>query len=434
MLPGTHRVLLVHRDASLRRRVTASLARQGLVCVGAGDWDELEWRVDPRGVVTAVVPLGWSHPDHPAEVLTRARGLLREGKVIAVVPPGDAALTRAAFRAGVWDCLEEPVDEQDLSRCVTEAVGLRRSPRKTLTDDRGNNPDELTPLPGHSTFLDTLAGLRSLCRRHGVPLSLMMFDLDRFRECNERHSPAFGDRVLRWFASILEDVRRRSDLATRYHSDRFLIALPEARATEAQQLAERCRRRMRGTPVGPDGQWCEITVSVAIVESTLGFIESEQQLIRRVRIVRDHIKQHGGDRVMTWNELVDTQPSRGSLPDFSTENVSHWIRRVRQQLRCTYLESTRALVAAVEAKDPHTRAHSLTVSTHAEGIGRRLGLPTGLVETIRVAALLHDIGKIGVPDAILTKPVYPSKLLAAISTPSSRRRSKPPAALSRSSA
>ena len=87
--------------------------------------------------------------------------------------------------------------------------------------------DSLTPLPGHSAFLDALAGLRALCRRNGHPLSLMMLDFDRFRECNERHSPAFGDHVLRWFARILESVCRRSDIVTRYQSDRFIAALAD---------------------------------------------------------------------------------------------------------------------------------------------------------------------------------------------------------------
>lgn len=68
------------------------------------------------------------------------------------------------------------------------------------------------------------------------------------------------------------------------------------------------------------------------------------------------------------------------------------------------LESTHALVAAVEAKDPFTRDHSVNVAEMAVGIGRRMKLPSRLLTTLRIAALLHDVGKIGVPDAILQKP------------------------------
>lgn len=76
----------------------------------------------------------------------------------------------------------------------------------------------------------------------------------------------------------------------------------------------------------------------------------------------------------------------------------------RHQLRNAYLESTKALVAAVEARDPCTQEHSHTVSAYAEAIGRRLHLEESMLDTLRAASLLHDVGKIGVPDAILTKP------------------------------
>ena len=76
----------------------------------------------------------------------------------------------------------------------------------------------------------------------------------------------------------------------------------------------------------------------------------------------------------------------------------------RHQLRNAYLESTKALVAAVEARDPWTQEHSRTVSAYAEAIGRKLHLEEPMLEILRAASLLHDVGKIGVPDAILTKP------------------------------
>ena len=74
------------------------------------------------------------------------------------------------------------------------------------------------------------------------------------------------------------------------------------------------------------------------------------------------------------------------------------------QIRQASLESVTALVRAVEAKDPYTRRHSEHVAHYAMNLAGALGLPATAVESIRVASLLHDIGKIGVPDHILTKP------------------------------
>ena len=75
-----------------------------------------------------------------------------------------------------------------------------------------------------------------------------------------------------------------------------------------------------------------------------------------------------------------------------------------RQSRLMYLRSARALAAMVEARDPCTRQHSLVVSNCAVELGARLKLPPARLELLRIAALLHDIGKIGIPDAVLQKP------------------------------
>jgi len=87
----------------------------------------------------------------------------------------------------------------------------------------------------------------------------------------------------------------------------------------------------------------------------------------------------------------------------STEAVGRWARSVENLLRTTFVQSTWALVEAVEAKDPSTRAHSIRVSVLAEVIGRRMAVASPAIRELRAAALLHDVGKIGVPDAILNK-------------------------------
>ena len=259
-------------------------------------------------------------------------------------------------------------------------------------------------LPEHRAFVDALSTLRSLCQRHGQPLSMMMFELNSFSECSKHHSPELGERLLDWFASTLREVCRASDVVARYQGHRFTVALPDARASQAARLVQRCRQAMRADFLQVDGKALETTVSVGIAESTVGFIETEDQLIQRARIALDQANRQGRDRTVTWGELLDSQPMRRDLQKLTIDDVSHWVQRLRQHLRSTYVESTRALVAAVEAKDPYTRAHSLTVAAYAEEIGKRMRLPARLIETLGAAAMLHDVGKIGVPDAILTKP------------------------------
>ena len=402
MPDGSSTIILLHADQAARARISTILASHDISCVGADPRDQAVPNLVPPQADAIILQVTATDLDQVVETITRLRRDVPEARVIALAPGRDLSVARSVFRAGAWDCLEAPLDESDLVHSVIRAVRERQFPRTTA----GSAPvvgDGITPLPGHRVFLDALSGLRSDCRRHGKPLAVMMLDLDRFRDCNDRYSPACGDDVLRWFAALLADECRRSDIVTRYQSDRFIVALPCSNASYAKDMAHRCREIMLEKPVICDGVQHEMTMSAGIAESTAGFIETEQQLIRRARIALDQAKHRGGNRIVVWREMLDSELHQKDLHQLSADSVSFWMRRMRQQLRSTYLESTRALVAAVEAKDPFTQAHSLTVAAYAEQIGKRMKLSSSMLGTIRAAALLHDIGKIGLPDAILTK-------------------------------
>ncbi|HNO80109.1 MAG TPA: HD domain-containing protein [Phycisphaerae bacterium] len=105
------------------------------------------------------------------------------------------------------------------------------------------------------------------------------------------------------------------------------------------------------------------------------------------------------------NRLTNEARSAMALADSleSRAELDHSLRTLGDQLRRSYLESTRALVAAVEARDPYTHDHSQRVSHYAKTIATRMRLDCREVSRIETAAILHDIGKIGVPDSILRK-------------------------------
>lgn len=84
--------------------------------------------------------------------------------------------------------------------------------------------------------------------------------------------------------------------------------------------------------------------------------------------------------------------------------VLGWLGRIRRWLRGGHVESMQALLAAVDAKDSYTRAHSINVAAYADAVARRMNLSIPDRRTLQAAALLHDIGKIGIPDRILNKP------------------------------
>ena len=403
MVPAQQKALVLHLEQNAREAVASLLARCGIEATFLNDWRRAG--VLLRHERFAVLVSSISARQEPILWLLRAcwQAPWPPPPVIALTPRGNVGAMRAALRGGAWDCLEEPVNEVAFTRCLDGALALNREAATEIHLGNRTPGDTLKTLASYSTVLKILARLRRLCQQRRQTLAVMMFDLDRFRECNERLSSAFGDEVLDWFAAVLHGVSRASDLVARYEADRFVVVLPCAQESDALEWAERCREQMRCAYPESEGMPYEVRTSIGIVQSSCGFVETEHQLIRRARIALDHAKRGGGGRAATWSALVGATPSEDDLEQLRRDGIGHWVMRVREQLRCTYLESTRALVAAVEAKDPYTRDHSLGVAAYSEALCKRLGFSARLVDTVRVAALLHDLGKIGVPDAVLTQ-------------------------------
>jgi diguanylate cyclase (GGDEF)-like protein/putative nucleotidyltransferase with HDIG domain len=396
------KIVFIHRDAGLLRRVEHAFARQSIRCQGIDRWNEQSAALIERDADAVVLDAPTGHLGDERNVLTDLRARFPDKPLIVITPGGDDALVKASLRAGAWDCLEASDDEERLAADLLESLARARRRREAVVA----REDLRYPLPAseHRVFLEALANLRAMCRRMGEPLTIMMLDLDRFRECNERHSAAFGDYVLAWFASTLKTVCRASDLVVRYEGDRFVVALPFSRAAHADQLARRCRRTLRARPVTWNDAAHELGITIGIVESSPGFMETEHQLIQRARITVDHAKQDGPNSTAIWAQVSAIQAKCAKCSVAKVGGVNHWAKRVREQIRQAYLDATQALVAAAEAKEPFARRHSLIVSGYAEAIAKRMGLRPALMNTIRTAAILHDVGKIGVPDAILTKP------------------------------
>lgn len=344
------------------------------------------------------------------ELLERLRDRRPAPRVVLINGQTSVQWVRRALKAGAFDVLEKPVDPAELKRVVAAAAAAFNDQRHGGNAGHGHRPamtqhhDPLTGLLAHRTFLEALSRARSQCRRRNEPLSLLMIDLDRFGDLNEAYSRAVGDRVLTWVGVSLKRLCREGDIVARYRWDRFAVALPGCTEQQAVELAQRCLNTLFRDPQLVDGQRLSVRASIGAAESGRGFVENERDLIERAENALSVAKQRGGKRTVGFSSIADDLPSRQRLTRASLDDVSRWIGTTRQQLKRTYVESTRALVGAVEAKDPHTRCHSLRVSDCAEALGTRLGLPASQTEALKVAAILHDVGKIGVPDAILQKP------------------------------
>ena len=247
--------------------------------------------------------------------------------------------------------------------------------------------DSLTELLNHRTFQTRLEEEVARARRGRQSLAVVMIDLDGFGAVNNAHGHQAGDVTLVAVARALRAQTRYADVVARYGGDEFAAILPETDLDEALTLAERIRTELARLTVAHGGRAIHVTASIGVAVMP-GHATTREDLIGVADRAAYTAKRAGKNRVR--------QAEAGALP--------HDAASLAAQLDDANLATVEALAATVDAKDAYTRGHSGRVSSYAAAIAAALGLSEADVTRIRQAGLLHDVGKIGVPDAILLKP------------------------------
>jgi diguanylate cyclase (GGDEF)-like protein/putative nucleotidyltransferase with HDIG domain len=244
--------------------------------------------------------------------------------------------------------------------------------------------DGLTGALNHSAFRERVAAEIELAFRHGTPLSLALIDIDEFKVINDTFGHQVGDRVLVDVAATIAEHIRASDLLARIGGDEFAILMPQTDGPGAAAIAGRVHAEVGATIVA-GGQ--RVTLSIGVCEVNEG--EAAEQLVERVDRLLYSAKRHGRD--MVW---------RYDRPSEALADVGMPVPLARGQAAA----AVRALARAIDLKDASTRQHSDRVAELAVRLAETLGWPPERCELMRQAAVVHDVGKVAVPDSILLKP------------------------------
>ena len=245
--------------------------------------------------------------------------------------------------------------------------------------------DPLTGLSNHRHFQERLeAEIRSAVR-FGERFSVAMIDLDEFGRVNSLHGHSEGDRLLNAVAERVRSAVRDEDLVCRVGGDEIAIIFSD---TEPAMAAIVCRRILECLRSGRCIEGRPVTASIGIAAYPDHALDRED-LVRRADGAQYWAKYHGKDQVVVYD------------PDIVLSLDAE--ERIQNLQRQAHLSTVRALAAAVDARDPLTQYHSRNVATFAVALADEVGLDRTHVQLIEIAALLHDVGKIGISDAVLRK-------------------------------
>ena len=246
--------------------------------------------------------------------------------------------------------------------------------------------DALTGCLNRRAFQEQLTTLVELARRRKEPFAVMMIDIDHFKSINDNHGHSVGDEVLRGLGKRLNETVRKSDVVCRYGGEEFCVLMPDTSIDGAAILAEKIRHALASQPLAG----LPITASIGTTELSSD-TTSPESVVDEADQALYFAKRSGRDRAIRYDECPDEPAEDRVLPEAPMPGEHIPIHAVS------------ALFAALRYRDPQTAEHSRRVADLCVrfAVGTMNARDLFVLE---VAAMLHDIGKIGVPDAILLKP------------------------------
>ena len=303
-----HRILIVDDDASSVRLVAETLEGLGFAIDTAADGVQALEKV--RQSTPDLLILDVMMPRmNGLEVCRIVKSMSTDSfvPIILVTVQGDVDSKIMGLKLGADDYLAKPFNPLELRARVLSMLRIKALQDKINSKRRDlealSVTDDLTGLFNHRALQQRLKDEFSRAQRYNDPLSVLMLDIDQFKEVNDRYGHLFGDRVLTDVAAILQKSMREIDVCARYGGDEFMVVLPQTHFSGSLTVADRIWRGV-GAQEFQDGKVsAHLTISIGISFFPNKNVSSVEQLVRFADEALYQAKREGRNRICLHQHL-----------------------------------------------------------------------------------------------------------------------------------
>ncbi|HEV2654069.1 MAG TPA: diguanylate cyclase, partial [Ktedonobacteraceae bacterium] len=350
----------------------------------------VNWTILVLGVAIFSGLMGWLGGELP-----RMYALLREQKQL-----NDRELRLRAQLQETYD--EQQVLVQQQQVLVAELNRLyHEQALAALTD-------AVTGLPNHRAIIGSIEEVVASCQQSMSSCAILFVDLDHFKKVNDTWGHRAGDAILHEVGRRLRSSVREEDVVGRYGGEEFALVLREVGIHEAYETAERVLATLRNQPCEWEREDTHAVVPIAVTAS-IGVAAyqlhgcSREELIHNADQAMYQAKRTGRNRICIADAAMEIVPQPSLCREEHLPVAEEREDREEREKRLREQTGVQALAIAASARDGGTGAHAQRMFLLVEAVGHRLGLVEEELHLLRLAAIVHDLGKISIPDAILHK-------------------------------
>ncbi len=274
------------------------------------------------------------------------------------------------------------------------------------------NTDSLTNIYNRRGFFSEARNEIESAQTKKRALCALIIDIDHFKNVNDTYGHASGDDVIRAIVLETRKTLRNTDLIGRYGGEEFVVLLPDSELDVARAVAERIRRNIAKLKIPTKTGTVSVTVSIGIsqFDQRLGSLDA---LLMRADQALNIAKSSGRNQIMIWNKTFSWKTiNNACTPNYLTQidksqiiyNSSPLTDEEIHSLEDAIDDLIHGYVHALELRDKETEGHAQRVMNITVPLSEKMGLRGEELMRVRRGALLHDIGKIAIPDDILLKP------------------------------